>query len=141
MASLLVLDASAALAMLLTEEEGAWVARAVESTVAVNGQLFVPAVFWYELGNGLLNAERRRRMKHDAVVDAGRLFSRLPIVTHGASDPADRQRIHDLARTHDLSFSDASYLELALRHRAALATCDAHLLDLKSAFPDLFPAP
>lgn len=140
MASLLVLDASAALAMLLAEEEGAVVARAVEDTVAVNGQLFVPAVFWYELGNGLLNAERRNRMEHGAVVEAGRLFSRLPIVTHGAGDPADRQRIHELARRHDLSFYDASYLELALRCQAALATCDAHLLDLKGTFPALFPA-
>jgi predicted nucleic acid-binding protein len=140
MASLLVLDASAALAMLLAEEEGAGIVRAVESTVAANGQLFVPAVFWYELGNGLLNAERRQRMKHEAVVEAGRLFSRLPIVTQGASDLADRQRIHELARSYILSFYDASYLELALRYHAALATCDAHLLHLKGTFPALFAA-
>src|SRR5512137_1951299 len=140
MASLLVLDASAALAMLLAEQEGARVARAVEDTVAVNGQLFVPGVFWYEMGNGLLNAERRNRMKREAIVEAGRLFSRLPIATHGAADPEDRQRIHELAHRHDLTFYDASYLELALRYQAALATCDAHLLDLKGTYPALFPA-
>lgn len=137
---LAVLDASAALALLLAEEAGAGVARAVEHTVAANGQLFVPAVFWYELGNGLLNAERRNRMKHEAVVAAGRLFAQLPIVTNGADDPADRQRIHELAHRHNLSFYDASYLELALRYQAALTTCDAHLLGLKDAFPALYPA-
>ena len=136
---LVVMDASAALALLLSEEAGAGVARVVEDTVAANGQLFVPAVFWFELGNGLLNAERRNRMKREAALAAGRLFSRLPLVTYGADDPIDRQRIHELAHRHDLSFCDASYLELALRYQAALMTCDAHLLDLKNTFPALFP--
>ena len=136
---LVVMDASAALALLLSEEARTEVARIVEDTVAANGQLFVPAVFWYELENGMLNAERRNRMKREDVLAAGRLFSRLPFVTHGADDPVDRQRIHELAHLHGLSFYDASYLELALRYQARLATCDAHLLGLKDAFPALFP--
>jgi predicted nucleic acid-binding protein len=137
---LAVLDASAALSLVLAEAEGDAVARALEHTVSANGQLIVPAIFWYELGNGLLTAERRSRIKREAIVTAGRLFDRLPIVTHGAGDPSDRQRIHELAHRHDLSYYDASYLELALRYQAALTTCDTHLLDLRGTFPALFPA-
>ena len=46
---LVVLDASAALALLLAEEKGAEVATVIEEVIENNGQIFVPGVFWYEL--------------------------------------------------------------------------------------------
>jgi predicted nucleic acid-binding protein len=136
---LVVLDASAALALLLADEEGAETAKVIEDIIHINGQIFVPGIFWYELANRMLSAERGDRMKREEIIAAGQYFSELPFVTHTCSDPSDRQRIHELARKHDLSFYDASYLELALRHQAPLKTCDAHLIDLKDAYPAVFP--
>jgi predicted nucleic acid-binding protein len=45
--------------------------------------------------------------------------------------------VYDLARKQELSFYDASYLELALRSQASLTTCDAHLMALKDSYPRL----
>jgi len=135
---LIVLDASAALALVLTDEEGARIAAIVEDTINGNGQIFVPGIFWYELGNGLLTAERRNRLSRQEVGAAGGHLARLPIVTHIPSDWADHQRTYQLARTHALSFYDASYLELALRYQAILASCDAHLIGLQGAYPQVF---
>ena len=136
---LVVLDASAALALLLAEKEGDGIAALLEGTIKDNGQIFVPGVFWYELGNGMLTAERRNRMSRQEVTAAERYFSRLPIVAHAPSDHEGRQSIYELARKHELSFYDASYLELALRHQASLASCDAHLTSLKKRYPQVFP--
>ncbi len=58
---LVVLDASAALALLLADEEGSEIAKVVENTINLNGQLFVPGIFWYELGNGMLSADTAMR--------------------------------------------------------------------------------
>jgi len=135
---LIVLDASAALALLLAEQEGGKAAALIEKTIDRNGQIFVPGVFWHELGNGMLTAERQNRMNRRQITDAEGYFSRLPIVTQGFSDPVHRQKTYELAREHELSFYDASYLELALRLQASLATCDAHLAGLKSLYPRVF---
>jgi len=134
---LLVLDASAALALLLAEKDGSEVAEVLEDTINSNGQVLVPGIFWYELGNGLLDAERRRRLSRQELTAAERCFSRLPIVTHTACDEEDRQSIFRLARKHELSFYDSSYLELALRHQATLVTCDVHLMRLKGTYPQV----
>lgn len=134
---LVVLDASAALALLLVEEEGARVAEVLENTISRNGQIFVPGVFWYEVGNGLLAAERRKRLSGEQLTTVEELFSRLPVVTHALADATSLRAVHELARKHGLSFYDASYLELALRSQASLITCDAHLTALRGAYPRL----
>jgi len=136
--ALLVLDASAALALVLAEEEGTKVASAVERTIHANGQIFVPALFWYELGNCLLCAERRKRLSRLELSAAEGHFCRLPIVTDGIGSPEARERTYELARRHRLSYYDASYLELALRQQARLASCDAHLMALQASYPRLF---
>jgi predicted nucleic acid-binding protein len=61
--ALVVLDASAAPSLLLPEEEGDAVAAIIAETIDGNGQIFVPGLFWHELGNGLLSAERRISLK------------------------------------------------------------------------------
>jgi predicted nucleic acid-binding protein len=128
------MDASAALAIVFDDEDGEKMAGFVEQTISGNGQIHVPELFWYEIANALLAAERRRRI---TVEESGVIASRvseLPIVSHRAEELSARERTLELARKHALTYYDASYLELALRLETSLATVDSHLVDLKSEY-------
>ncbi len=132
--AMVVLDASAALALLLAENEGAEVEEIINGTISINGQIFVPGLFWYELGNGLIMAERKNRISPQSNSTAVSSFARLPIVTHQETDFPIRNRIMGLARENGLTYYDASYLELAMRYEAPLKSFDTHLLNLKASF-------
>ena len=133
--ALIVLDASAALALVLAEDQGEEVEELIHETIAVNGQIFVPGLFWYELGNGLVLAERADRIVLQATSAAVSKFTLLPIVTHQQSDFPTADRITTLARENELTYYDASYLELALRFQAPLKSYDTHLVNLRGSFP------
>ena len=132
--ALVILDASAALALLLSENEGAEVEEIINGTISINGQIFVPGLFWYELGNGLLMAEHKNRITPQSNAEAVSSFARLPIVTHQETDFTIRNRIMGLARGNGLTYYDASYLELAIRYEAPLKSFDTHLVNLKASF-------
>ena len=133
--SVIVLDASAALALVLAEEEGRKVEEMLQGVITVNGQIFVPDLFWYELGNGLLMAERRERIASRTTTAAVSKIARLPIVTWDQGDFTIIERILNLARDNGLTYYDSSYLELSVRFEAPLASFDSHLRNLKPSFP------
>jgi predicted nucleic acid-binding protein len=84
----------------------------------------MPALWWFEVRNVLLIGERRGRTirKHaEGFLD---FLRGLPIELAPLPDEVSVLR---LARQHQLSFYDASYLELAQRERIALATIDRAL--------------
>jgi predicted nucleic acid-binding protein len=119
----------------LAEEQGREVEGLIRSTVTLNGQIFVPQLFWYELGNGLLMAERVDRMPPQSTSLAVSKIARFPIVTQEQTDFPIAERILNLARDNGLTYYDASYLELALRFEAPLKSFDSHLQSLKISFP------
>ena len=84
----------------------------------------VPAHWWFELRNVLLVGERRR-LEPRQTRQFLRLLRDLDIETDRAPDEAV---IFDLARTRNLTFYDAAYLELAIRH-GELASLDGALVD------------
>lgn len=131
---LLVLDASAALALIFAEKEGAEVEALLVEVVEGNGQVYVPALFWYELGNGILSAVRVDRTSSSTADRAAQLFGRLPLVTDSHAEEGTRGRTMALARKHTLSFYDAAYLELALRLECRLKSFDRHLLALRERY-------
>jgi predicted nucleic acid-binding protein len=135
--ALVVLDASAALALLLAEAEGSAVEEIVKATISIDGQIFVPGLFWCELGNALLMAERQNRLDAHASTTALSSFAHLPIVTHQDSDIATLNRIIALAQETGLTFYDATYLELALRYEAPLKSFDTHLTNLQASYPSI----
>ena len=96
--SLVVLDASAALALLLAESEGAEVEEIIRNTISINGQIFVPGLFWYELGNGLLMAERKKRIAPQVNAAAISSFAQLPFVTDQERGFPVGNRIMNLAK-------------------------------------------
>lgn len=132
MTSRRVLDVSAAVGLLLGEPESLQFDGVLESAVEGRMELLVPSLFWFEAGNALLVAERRRRIESGA---AARLLSelcRLPLKTDPAPSPAVLQHTLQLAASHGLSAYDAAYVELARRFHAPLLTLDAGLARLKA---------
>lgn len=83
-----------------------------------------PGLWWAELRNVLIMAERRSRITEPRTAAALAAVEALAIELDHTPNGEDTLR---LARRHRLSVYDALYLELALRKRAPLATLDRRL--------------
>ena len=130
-----VLDASAALALILDDENGADVERVIQETLQSEQTITAPALFWFEVLNALTMAMRRHRLPIEDAHIAEVNLNLLPIITEPAPDAFIRGRIRELAHTYELTAYDAAYLECAQRHNRFLKTYDRHLLNLRSVFP------
>ncbi|MEA3429187.1 MAG: type II toxin-antitoxin system VapC family toxin [Thermodesulfobacteriota bacterium] len=88
----------------------------------------VPSIWPLEVGNILLVAERRKRLSQADSARFIALLTELPITIE--QEPPERmmKEILALAREHQLSSYDASYLDLAMRKGLPIATLDNALL-------------
>ena len=121
-----VVDSSLALAWGLPDERSSRADRVLDR-VTIRGTLWVPALWWYEIANALMMAERRRRITESHLQALVQLYERLPLHTVTHLPTHMLQQIHSPALGHHLSAYDASYLELALRKGLPLATLDRPL--------------
>lgn len=94
--------------------------------------LWVPALFWYELGNVLVQAQRRNRLTPVAAQSARQAIQTLALCTDERFAAALVEQQIALAIRYDLSAYDAVYLELAEAKKAGLASADAALLEAAS---------
>ena len=120
--SVFVLDASVAVAWLLSEQDASTAEPALlrlESDEAL-----VPQLWHLEVRNSLLVATRRGRLAPDAPTERLDALRDLPVRTDSR---LDLSLAFVLAQKHGLSFYDAVYLELAKRHNAPIATLDKAL--------------
>jgi predicted nucleic acid-binding protein len=119
-----IIDASMAAAWLLPDEFDPSCDTLLQNLVGTPAR--TPSLFWYEVSNILVMAERRKRIEPgEALLALGRL-RRLPIEqTHVARD----EDIFALASAHGLSAYDATYLAAALEEKLPLATLDRKLAD------------
>jgi len=124
-----VLDTSAAMALVLQDEEGARIEKEIDDLLSGNGQIFVPSLFWYEVGNTLTTAFRMQRISLEQLRGIETDISELPISTDSLPDLAVRMRIREIAVNRGLTYYDASYIELAERYRVRLLSFDEKLLD------------
>ena len=104
----------------------------IEYVLLNNGQIYVPHLFWYEVENVLLyktkeTEEGQIPLSKSDVLDILYDLQQLPIYTDSLMDGQIRQRIYDLAEEYNLSYYDASYLELARRYSLPLKTYDTKL--------------
>jgi predicted nucleic acid-binding protein len=118
-----VIDTSVAMAWCF-EDEATDAADEVLDGLRVD-QAVVPAIWPLEVANVLLVAERRGRLSEAQVSRFLELLAQLPIDVD--ESPADMAGIVAAGRRHTLSSYDASYLVLAERLGAALATLDQRL--------------
>ena len=123
----LVLDTSAAMALFLQEKEGNQIEEILKNLLSSNGQIFVPALFWYEVGNTLVSALNRKQITIEELRGIEIDLAELPIVTDPLPDPAVRIRIREIAVSKKLTFYDAAYVELAQRLQLTLKSFDKRI--------------
>lgn len=121
----IVLDASAALALLRAEPSGAAVARALEEATRGDAAILVPDHFWLEVVNVLA---RRYGWEADAIVAAVHGLDELGIVTVAIERPIVLLALDHVARD-GLTAYDAAYLALAEVAAGALLTLDGPLAE------------
>jgi predicted nucleic acid-binding protein len=117
-----VLDASVAACWALDDEHHPIADAAIDRTRSEG--MIVPSLWWFEMRNLLIVAERRKRStvdKTNAFLDQ---LKRLDLFIDRS--PGEEKIFH-LARQHALTIYDASYLELAIRAAVPLATLDRKL--------------
>ncbi|MBY5837058.1 type II toxin-antitoxin system VapC family toxin [Rhizobium leguminosarum] len=123
-----VVDASVAAAWLLADEES----RTAEEALSFleTEDALVPDLFWHEIRNILLTAERRRRISNEDVLACLMRLTSLPLRTVSNEDHLPILR---LAGKYQPSAYDAAYLALAVAENVSLATLDARLERAASA--------
>lgn len=124
--SAFVLDCSVTVAWLIEGEARPETDTLLERLLGKGGAL-VPDVWGLELGNVLVQAEKRGRITHAHVTIMLEFVGRLPITMDGDGTRALKE-VRTLARVASLTTSDAAYLELAMRRGIPLATLDKTLL-------------
>ena len=121
-----MIDSSLALAWALPDETSKEAERFL-SRISIRNILWVPALWWYETANALLMAQRRKRLTEAERIRLMGLYRKLPIRTDVVLDSDSVWCFQTLAIEHNLSASDAAYLELAQRRGLGLATVDRSL--------------
>jgi predicted nucleic acid-binding protein len=125
---MLVLDASMALAWIFARPAPSEQDCADRALQSLHGAVArVPVIWQLEAVNALLVGERRHVVTAAQSSDYLRRLDQLVILTDFAEGAAHRDTVLRIARQYDLSAYDASYLELALRLSAPLATFDRQL--------------
>jgi predicted nucleic acid-binding protein len=121
-----VIDSSIALAWALPDKTSKGAERFL-SQILVGNIFWVPALWWYEMANALLMAQRRKRLTEAERIRLIELYRKLPVQTDMTLDPDIISRFHTLAIEYNLSAYDTAYLELAQRRGLGLATVDRQL--------------
>ena len=130
--SAFVLDCSIAVAWLFQDE-------ATRETDALLDQLnqdaaLAPLHWRLELGNVLVQAERRGRITPAQVAASVEFVNRLPIEIDAETERRSFREVLALARSARLTTYGAAYLELAMRKGLDLATLDKALAQAAQGF-------
>jgi predicted nucleic acid-binding protein len=121
-----VVDTSVALKWFLADEEDRADSLVLLKSISDVNRPIVPWLWFYEIGNALTVAVRRKRIAFEQLEEILEMLEQMPVDI----DPPDRidlLRLPHLARKHGLTTYDAAYLSLALREKLAVATSDVAL--------------
>ena len=128
----IVCVASVILGGLLDNERNA-TSEAPLSAMEEGASLLVPDLWFHDMGNTVHVCEKRGHLNPEEKTAAIRLISNLPLERHPLSGPNQPGGLMAMAQRHNLSVYDATYLELAVRECAPLATLDKSLAKAASA--------
>jgi predicted nucleic acid-binding protein len=135
----LVIDGSTALGFLMLDEQHPDALKSL-AIIESGTPTYVPAHWCVEVANGLVMAERRKRASQADITEALNLVAALPVIEDDQTARRVGSDATALARQYGLPIYDASYLDLAMRRGAALATSDHALAKAaKAAGVAIFP--
>ena len=120
-----VLDASITLAWCFSDEATPKTLSLLENLE--ENMAFAPEIWPLEVGNILIQAQRKNRITYANISEYLALLNSLNIQIDRETAPRGLHEIISLAYTEKLSTYDAAYLELALRLGLPLATKDTQL--------------
>ncbi|MGD0547732.1 MAG: type II toxin-antitoxin system VapC family toxin [Terracidiphilus sp.] len=125
---ILVLDASMALSWLLKRNNPAEAVLSGQALDVVRASgAMVPALWYPEVANALLLAERQKVITVEVTANFFSNLSYWEIVQDSALPALFHVQVTQLGRVYKLTAYDATYLELAMRRAATLATFDRKL--------------
>lgn len=119
---MLVVDASVALSLIM-DDEAEHLGDAFLKSLLDHDPI-APTLFWYEVRNALIMNERRKRHSTE---DTAAFLSELRRLHIRIERSICSDHILTLAREHDLTVYDASYLSLAIKESAVLSSLDLKL--------------
>lgn len=120
-----VIDASVSLAWLLDEPRSETALKDLFlAAYRGNVSVHVPLLWHWECGNVLLGMVKRKAMLLPEVPGYLELMHYVNPVVDGVPTALVQHATIELAQVTGLSYCDASYVELALRRKAQLATFD-----------------
>jgi len=129
-----VLDASMALAWLFPRADAGEAALADRALDELDSEEFLVPPIWYaEVANAILRGERKGLVTPAQTTAFLAELDSAEIETEPDSPRLRQSVVLALARSHGLTAYDASYLELAMRRGAALATFDQKLAEAARA--------
>ncbi len=140
---MIVVDASVCMSWIATDERDDYADAVLRS--CASDRVVVPGLWYWEMANALLVAERRGRLA-DAEITFETFVRRVPIESRVASDRVTVGRAElALSKRYALSVYDAAYLALAKSESLPLATLDRQLFRAAEregvAFTINFPSP
>ncbi len=123
---LLIVDASVAVAWWISQETSETTDRIL--IAAARTGILVPAIWWLEVTNTMVLAERRGRLNPEDWSKFERMLSSFSVTTDRLNPERIVTNVARLSQQYGLTVYDASYLELAIRRGAQLATLDKALI-------------
>ena len=121
-----MLDASVAVAWCFEDGDTSYATAALDAA-GEGANIHVPAIWPLEVANALLVAVRRQRLSPDKLPQGIELLRSLRLAVDVEGSRRVFSQTLTLARDHDLTTYDASYLELSLRLRLPLCSLDRAL--------------
>lgn len=92
--------------------------------------VYVPSIFYLKCSNVLVSSLSRNRITKESFEEYSNLLKLMPITVDKFSATTESiYSISRLANKYNLSSYDASYLDLAIRLEASIASLDKKLLD------------
>jgi predicted nucleic acid-binding protein len=125
MSASFIVDCSLAMAWLFKDEATSHTARLLRRLDSES--MLVPALWFLELTNVMVLAERHRRITVAESAEFILELSKLDIEIDAESPERTFEALLPLCRIYRLTSYDAAYLELAVRRRLPLATLDGPL--------------
>lgn len=125
----LVVDCSCMMSTVLQDERSNYMENVFVDIINNRYNTYVPAVFYLECNNVIISGLRRKRISKEDYENYINIVSRLPLSVDKFSSAVESvYMLGNIAMKYDLTSYDASYLELALRMDAVVATLDKKLI-------------